>query len=71
MSHYSNQVNVYVNEIVRLTFNEMDASNNIKGCVEVVMLPEMINVLHETLGRVIEDHKAKQAGLAQVNKDLN
>lgn len=71
-SQYTNQINVSIGEMVRLSFNEVLPPPN-EEVIQIIVLSmniEFLKVLHDVIGRTLNDY-ADNIKNIQSNKDVN
>lgn len=73
-SQYSNQVNVSINDIMRLQFNEVTLNNETQEIIVISMIPEAAEALANVIIKTLEQHRKNIEGQKQTlnnDKELN
>lgn len=73
-SQYSNQVNVSINDIMRLQFNEVTLNNETQEIIVISMIPEAAEALANVIIKTLEQHRKNIEGQKQKlnnDKELN
>lgn len=69
-SIYVNGVNLQLNEVVMLTFNE-NSQIGMLGVVKLAMTYEVFKMIHENWGQAIEQHDKKLHELQRSKENMN
>lgn len=70
MSVYSNNVNLYMNEIPIIEFREQ-GSNGVVIVASVALTYDFLKTFHEMLGNVIEQNDKKLHELKRTKENMN
>jgi hypothetical protein len=67
MSTFANGLELNISDVVRLNFKEQNHHNVITEVANIVITYEMLKLMYQQMGTVIEQHNVKLAEIKKAN----